>query len=943
MMRQYLRVKEEYSDCILFFRMGDFYEMFLEDAREAAAVLDIALTKRQNELPMCGVPYHAADAYIARLLKSGRKIAICEQSSDGPAGSKLMERKVVRVITPGTVVEENLLAGQGANYICALYFDDRQYHLSFGGPTRVRETGGSLVDRARPAKGGPEVETYPRPWLALLDFSTGDFLLTSPPSEDAENGNRAEDHRQWLMSALTRFQPREVLVAEGQRAALEELDRGEDLYISPVADYLTSREQGARRLKREWGLGDNSLSAFQLAEKSPWLAAINLLFGYLDTTSHVESLSFIRPPRVLSEGNVMDLDDQTIRHLDLVHNFFENSRRRTLFTVLNRTKTAPGRRLLEHRILHPSRDTGEIAGRLERTRYFFEREEDREKITGLLAECADLDRLLSRLRMKKGQPRDFAALVRTWLAWEKIREGLPETLLASGGEVDGENDWQTQLAGVVEFVKNSVQWEDPPVALHQGRLSRPGYDEELDELHLAREEGARWILDFQESEKKKTGSTTLKVRFNQVVGYFIEISKREAGEVPDDYLRKQTLVGSERFTSPRLQELEVKILTAEQEINKREEELLRTGLAKIEEVSGPVRLLTDQIARLDFHCSLGEVARREQWVEPRFHNSDEGQRLDIRAGRHPVVEYFLRRDNTGHATSFIPNSLKLEREQKQLAVITGPNMAGKSTYIRQAALIQILGQMGSFVPAESAVLPVCDRVYTRIGAGDNLTRGQSTFLVEMMETARILHGAGERSLILMDEVGRGTSTYDGLSLAWAIVCYLNGGNERGIRPLTLFATHYHELTELADRPGVFNLTMDIRETQREVVFLRTVSEGVAEKSYGIHVARMAGMPEKVIAQAEEIMEGLETNRRIPGEGESHRPEPATGNGGARAESPPEGAENQLALFVPAAPVAEPSPRLEALAREIRELDISRLSPLDALNFLDGLRKKLADD
>lgn len=796
-MRQYLELKKAYPDSILFFRMGDFYELFLEDAQEAAPIMDVTLTRRQNDIPMAGVPYHSAETYLARLLSAGKRVAIAEQESD-PANPKLMRRSVRRVMTPGTLVEETLLDGAGHNYLMSVVPGDQ------------------------------------RAGLAFCDVSTGDFFCLEVEVElEAKNESSL---RSVLRDYYYKYTPREILVPTDALNRVRAVFNDARQACVPVEDWKASPTEGRRQIEQKF---KKNLKGLGFAEDSAYaLGAVSLVIHYVTQNFPGSDLRLSPPVFREVRDRYMLLDEQTIRNLDLLHNTQEGGSSRTLFGVLDRCHTPVGKRFLREALLSPLLDSTEIETRLNLVQRLAEDRELRESLAAELKKVSDLERAYSRMSTGRGQPRDFVALRTTVLAGGRLKE-----LLSGTGESIDVGEELKQLAD--HFGRTVVA--EPPAVLHNGPFVREKIDEELDRAREASERGSRWVAEFEKQEREKSGITALRVKYNKIHGYFIEISKGQADQAPADYRRRQTLVGYERFTSDRLEELQTTLLAADDIIHTIEARIFQ-DLCELYLDHGPfIKNLMRSLARVDFLLSLATQAVRRGWVRPTL--SSDGS-LRIQAGRHPVVEEYL-----PVGEQFIANDVVLDNDARCFAIITGPNMAGKSTYIRQLGLIQLLTQVGSFVPARSAAMPVADRIFTRIGAQDNLTRGESTFFVEMLEAARILNQCTDRSLVIMDEVGRGTSTYDGISLAWAIVEYLS--DPAGPQPLTVFATHYHELTALEEREGIFNLTMDVQEQGGQVVFLHRVREGAADRSYGIHVARIAGLPESVLARAEEKLIELE--------------------------------------------------------------------------------------
>lgn len=803
MMRQYLDLKEQYPDTILFFRMGDFYEMFLEDAERAAPLMDVALTRRQNKIPMAGVPYHSVDTYVARLIGAGEKVAIAEQEAD-PENAKLMRRKVRRIITPGTLVEEPLLVSHAHNYLLALAPGE----LTVG--------------------------------LALADVSTGDFFSLEIESD----GDDGEDLAGKIRDCYFRYQPREILLPAEQLATVREMLPEAAGALTPLEDWKCSTLEGKRRLAARYEM--NPVGLGYESESSPALAAVSLVLHYVAATFPGHQIELTPPVYRPTANRIMVLDEQTIRNLDLVTNYQEGGHSRTLYGILNFCRTAAGKRRLREAVLTPLLNDGEIRERAERVDFFFRRPDEARAVLEDLSKVHDLERTVGRVASGRGAPRDFIALRDTILAAQSLNERF--ATFEGPGEIFHDFIKIADPLRELAIAIGDVFFAELPAVVGGGPLVRPGNDENLDRAREALESGSQWILDFEKEEKERTGISTLRIRYNKVVGYFIEISRGQAERAPAGYERKQTLVGNERFTCDRLRELESSILQADETVAGVEQRFFREYQELLLSLRTEIRVMMSAIAGLDFLLALAVAATKYGWNRPIIGSDGE---LVIEEGRHPVVEPYL---VTGE--HFTPNDVQMDSRERSFAVLTGPNMAGKSTYIRQVALIQLLMQIGSFVPARHAVLSIVDRIFTRIGAADNLTRGESTFFVEMLETARILNQSTENSLVIMDEVGRGTSTYDGLSIAWAVVEYFSGP---GKKPRVLFATHYHELTALESRPGVFNLTMDVREAEERIVFLHRVREGAADRSYGIHVACLAGLPPEVTRRAEEKLKELETD------------------------------------------------------------------------------------
>lgn len=818
MLRQYLEIKKKYPGTLLFFRLGDFYEMFNEDAITGARELEITLTARQkdsaNPIPMCGVPHHAASTYIARLVKKGYRVAICEQSEPAAKGIKLVKREVVRVITPGTAIDSQLVESRESVYLAAI--------------SGAGETFGA----------------------AFLELSTGEFLATqvSGPNSWAR-----------ICEDIETFAPREILFPESLRRLIESAFSGSSkgylvgmqemvplgapnanrfsATLTPLEDSAFHSEDSAQLLKRH--LNVRELAAYQIEGKTEAIRAAGACLGYARDTQRA-SAEHISSIEYFESNDFMVLDAVTLRNLEVLESRGE-SNKKTLLSVIDETITGMGGRLLRSWLLRPSIKRGEIQTRLTAVAELSDAIL-RDKLRFLLKEVSDLERLVGRLNLGTASPRDLLALNRSISQTPNINLALSDarSLLL---QVLSENIFE--LPDVRDLIARAIA-DDPPMNINDGGTIRTGFDSDLDELREISTSAKQIIASFEEQERTRTGISNLKVRFNNVFGYYIEISKGQISRAPDDYERRQTLTNAERYTTPQLKEWEEKVLGAEEKIIHLETELFNNVRSRVREETQKLQSTARALATLDALASLAETAARRNYVCPTLHDGDE---IEIKNGRHSIVEAFV-------GDSFIPNDIYLNNSGDRLLIITGANMGGKSTILRQIALIQILAQIGSFVPATSAKLPVLDRIWTRVGASDDLASGRSTFMVEMTETAAILHNATPRSLILLDEIGRGTSTFDGLSIAWAVAEYLHNSPEHSAK--TLFATHYHELTELAENlPGARNYQITATEKDGEVVFLHKLEKGKASKSYGIAVARLAGLPQKVIERAKDVLEKLE--------------------------------------------------------------------------------------
>jgi DNA mismatch repair protein MutS len=799
MMKQYHEVKRRFPGKLVFFRLGDFYEMFYEDAVLASKELEITLTARNKDksgapIPMCGVPYHSVDGYIARLLKKGHKIAICEQVEDPRTAKKLVHREVTRVLTPGTVVEEILLEPKDHNYLASIC----------GGSDGIG--------------------------LAFIDLTTADFLATELPAADA-----------WQKAAdeISRFRPREVLLPESGSASLRQnFERDcHPTVFSPVDEWAFNFDYANRLLLEHFGVG--TLDGFGCDGKALAVSAAGALIHYLRDTQ-LAHLGQIATLRFFESAEYMKLDASTIANLELIQTL-DGSRQGSLLSFIDQTRTGMGGRTLRSWLLAPLLDLERLEKRLDAVQEISTDVQRHDRLCRKLSEVHDLERLNSRVVVGVASPRELVALRDSLAVAPAVRDLLHDAGCARLRAIRDELDDVPEVRRLIE----AAIADEPPASASDPGSIREGYNPELDSLRSIRTSGKGYIAAMEARERQRTGIQSLKVKFNQVFGYFIEVTKPNLPQVPGDYLRKQTLVNCERFVTEELQTFEEKVLGAEERIEVLEKELFAAVRREVAGHGARIQAAAKLLGELDVYCCLAANALKYDYVRPQVHEGDE---LYIRQGRHPVVELQSR--------PFIPNDLYLNATTDQLIVLTGPNMGGKSTYLRQTALIVLLAQMGSFVPAGEVRLGLVDRIYTRVGASDNLARGRSTFMVEMIETANILNTAGPRSLVLLDEVGRGTATFDGLSIAWSVAEYLVKHPEH--RAKTLFATHYHELTKLGQvHPGVKNYCMSIQEAGKEIVFLRKVSPGAADKSYGIEVARLAGLPREVLRRAEEILGRLE--------------------------------------------------------------------------------------
>ena len=862
MMEQYFRIKKQHRDTLLFFRLGDFYEMFYEDAKIGSAVLEIALTSRQK-VPMCGVPYHAVNPYLAKLLRRGYKVAVCEQVEDPKTAKGVVKREVIKVLTPGTAVEVELEAGKENVYIVS-------------------------VSNSEDGWG-----------LALIDLTSGEMKVMQREGQDYKA----------LSDELFKTSPKELVFPEGDeewlRRALQRSDL-DALLKSPVEAWAFEFSQARDYLMDHFRV--KSLAGFGIDNKNLAVSAAGALLYYLKKVRK-DSLALIRKISFIHPSDQMALDASTIRNLELVKNLRDGRVENSLLGVIDYTVTPMGGRLLRSRLLQPLLDCPEIGRRLdaveESLKDTITRQELRESLKGIL----DLERLAGKISLAAAHPRDLVALKKSLLPLPKIFSLLEPFQSSIFNDMRGRWD---NARDIVELLDRAIL-DEPAFLLTEGGIIKDGFHPELDDLKEISRSGKSFIALLEKKERERTGISSLKVRYNKIFGYYIEVTKRNLPQVPADYIRKQTLVSSERFLTPELEEYEEKVLRAEERIGELEVKLFNDVREKIAAETARLQRIASDIAALDVHSSLGELAARRNYFRP---DVNAGEIMKIKNGRHPVIEI-------ANAEPFIPNDTYLDRDEDQILIITGPNMGGKSTYLRQVALICILAQMGSFVPAQECLIGAVDRIFTRIGAMDFLSVGQSTFMVEMLETANILNNATPRSLILLDEVGRGTSTFDGLSIAWAVAEYLHENVE--IRAKTLFATHYHELTELAlTLKRIKNYHVAVKEWKEEVVFLRKIIAGPSDQSYGIHVAKLAGIPRDVVVRAREILFNLEKQELD----ETGLPR--------IARTSKKRDKSQLLLFQ--------KDREQEILREMKDelasCDVASLTPLAALNLLSRLVEKL---
>ncbi len=857
MMRQYLDLKEKYSDSLLFFRLGDFYEMFFEDAQTASRELEIVLTGRdcglKERAPMCGVPYHSVDGYINRLIQKGYKVAICEQMTDPALSKGLVERDVIRIITPGTVIEENMLDEGKNNYIVALFYQEN------------------------------------RIGFAYADVSTGGFFVGELTSEDF--GTK-------LMDEMSRIEPTEIIANDAlflQAGLVRPLSAS--YYIAPYGGGAFALKGAKERLNKHFHVA--SLDGFGLAGKDYGVMAAGALMAYLEQTQK-NALTHISQITWVNRDSFMPLDASTRRNLELTRPLRTGgSKKNTLLYLLDRTQTAMGGRMLRSWIDQPQTEFSAIEERLTAVEALHQNIVERRRLRDALHGIYDIERLCSRIAYGTVNARDCAALNASLKRLPAVIEAAKNLNCPVLSSIADSIDRMEEIEALI----GRAIVDDPPLSVKEGGFIREGYDEKVDELRSASMNGKQWLSELEAKEREQTKIKNLKIGFNKVFGYYIEVTKSYQHLVPYHYQRKQTLANAERYITPELKAMEETILGAEE----KRIELEYALFVKIREIliTCTTRLQNDarQLAALDCFQSMAEVAAANRYCRPKI--VKDGQ-LSIKNGRHPVVEQALK-------DGFIPNDALLDLEENRLLILTGPNMAGKSTYMRQVALIVLMAHIGSFVPADEAVIPVTDRIFTRVGASDDLAAGQSTFMVEMSEMANILRNATKNSLLILDEIGRGTSTFDGLSIAWAVLEHIADKTLCGAK--TLFATHYHELTELEGRlPGVKNYRVTVKEMGDDILFLRKIMRGGADKSFGVQVAQLAGLPQAVIGRARVILRELES-------ADINRP-----SGGFR-QAP----QHQMSLFA--------SDEQQAVLMALGELDVDALTPLQALNTLNELHQR----
>ncbi|MEE0037817.1 MAG: DNA mismatch repair protein MutS [Clostridia bacterium] len=872
MMQHYLQTKEEYPDCILFYRLGDFYEMFFEDAKIVSRELELTLTGKscgqEERAPMCGVPFHAYESYMNRLVAKGYKVAICEQMEDPKQAKGMVRREVIRVVTPGTNINEQALDEGKNNYImCIVSLSDQ-----FG--------------------------------VATADVTTGDFFVTEV------------DSKRRLLDEIYKFSPTEVVCNEALFMSgldIDDLKNRVGIVLYSLENWYFDDSLCENTLKEHFRV--NSLEGLGLADLECGMIASGSLLKYLYETqkNSLEQISAIHP---YTTGKFMVLDSSTRRNLELVETLREKAKRGSLLWVLDKTKTAMGARMLRSFVEQPLIEKEEIEGRLDAIEELMQRAIDREELREYLNPVYDLERLLTRITYQSANPRDLTAFKSSIGMIPHIRGILLEL---QSKEIQGICEDMDTLEDLYTLIDAAIE-EEPPITVREGGIIKDGYHEEIDRLREAKSQGKNWLAELEAKEREKTGIKNLKIKFNKVFGYYLEVTNSFKDLVPDYYTRKQTLTNAERYITPELKEMEDMILGAEDKLVQLEYELFRELREQIAKNVVRIQKTAKALAKIDVFASLALISEQNHYCRPSLNQNG---RIDIKNGRHPVVEKMINND------MFIANDTYLDNQKNRISVITGPNMAGKSTYMRQTALIVLMAQIGCFVPAETADIGIVDRIFTRVGASDDLASGQSTFMVEMTEVANILRNATGNSLLILDEIGRGTSTFDGLSIAWAVVEHISNPKLLGAK--TLFATHYHELTELEGKlDNVNNYCIAVKEKGDDIVFLRKIVKGGADKSYGIQVAKLAGVPDSVIERAKEIAEELGRHDIVDfTEILSNKKNSATKK---KKEHLDEVDLTQMSLF--------DAVNDNDIIEELKEIDVGNLTPIEALNKLYELQNKI---
>ena len=861
MMQRYLETKEEYKDCILFYRLGDFYEMFFEDAITASRELELTLTGKdcgqEERAPMCGIPHHAAEIYVSRLINKGYKVAICEQLEDPKTTKGIVKRGVIRVVTPGTLVESNMLEERKNNYIMSIY----KTGIYFG--------------------------------ISICDISTGEFYS----AEIKDNNNFPI-----LLDEIARYTPSELVINSMMANCLDEMnkikERFENVYITKFNDKFFSEELNNINLR--FNVVDNNERKIEnLAEKKLALSSINALVQYIEDTQKT-SLDHINKITIYNLSKYMALDINARRNLEITEKMRDKSKKGTLLWVLDKTSTSMGGRLLRRWLNDPLVDVDEINRRLNAVKELKDDIILRGEVIENLKKVYDIERLAGKMAYGNANARDMVTLKNSLFKLPEVKQILKN---CKSDLLKGLYEKLDELQDIYQLIEKSIV-EDPPMTIKDGGIIKLGYDEEIDKLKTAQTEGKTWLVKLEAEEKEKTGIKNLKIGFNKVFGYFIEVTKSYLDQVPDRFIRKQTLTNAERYITEDLKNLENQILGAEEKVINLEYNAFVEIREEISKNVTRLQTTSEVISSLDVLTSFAQVAEDFNYCMPEV---DSSGTIDIKNGRHPVIEKIL-----GEGV-FVENDTFLDKGDNRLSIITGPNMAGKSTYMRQVALITLMAQCGSFVPAESANIGVVDKIFTRVGASDDLSMGQSTFMVEMMEVATILKEATPNSLVILDEIGRGTSTYDGLSIAWAVAEYIADKQKCGAK--TLFATHYHELTELENKiEGIKNYSIAVKEKGEDIIFLRKIVRGGTDESYGIHVARLAGVPKVVTQKANEILRSLEKKNILTGKKQDKKQ-----------------VEGQFDMY---------NYKLAEIAHEIDKVNLNELTPIDALNTLVRIKEKM---
>ena len=874
MMQQYMAIKEQYKDCILFYRLGDFYEMFYDDALTASRELEITLTGKncgqEERAPMCGVPYHAVDVYLNKLVAKGYKVAICEQAEDPKQAKGIVKREVIRIVTPGTNLSQQALDEGRNNYLMCLVYDNNQFGL------------------------------------AITDISTGDFYTT-------EVATLKE-----LYDEIHRFSPSEIICNDSFYMSGASLDDFKDrlhVSVSTLDTWYMDEAVSVQKIKEHFKVA--SLDGLGLTDFPSGTLAVGALLLYLYETQKntLDNLTKITPYR---SGGYMIIDSATNRNLELIETLREKQKKGSLLWVLDKTKTAMGARLMRNWIEQPLIEKKKITARQDAVEELYNDMITREEIREYLNAVYDLERLVTRISYRTANPRDLIAFKTSLGMIPPVKQLLSQAKSAELKEIDERMDC---LEDIYDLIEKSIQ-DEPPIMIREGGMIKEGYNEDVDKFRLSRTEGKTWLAELEAREKEKTGIKNLRVRYNKVFGYYLEVTNSYKELVPEDWTRKQTLANAERYITPELKELEDMILGAEDKLAALEYDLYCEVRDSIGEQVVRIQETAKAIAHLDVLASLACVAQSNDYVRPSINTKGV---IDIQGGRHPVVE------KMNSNQMFIDNDTYLDNKNHRISIITGPNMAGKSTYMRQSALIVLMAQIGSFVPAKSANIGIVDRIFTRVGASDDLASGQSTFMVEMTEVANILRNATSRSLLILDEIGRGTSTFDGLSIAWAVVEHISNPKLLGAK--TLFATHYHELTELEGKlDSVNNYCIAVREQGDDIIFLRKIIRGGADKSYGIQVARLAGVPDSVIDRAREIASWLEETD-VTDKAKNLQVRTSAKKKEVVREAVP--AEKQMSLF-------DIYPADHPVLKELAELDVSNMTPIQALNTLYELQKRLKE-